>query len=154
MLIDSILSVGASNRPEVTADATCHADTLNSDRGHRDRIAHTAVMIAATASPTSDPVGSGITGTGSTATTKAVNPSRNGPARASNRRSQPRTVDAARSTSAATRRCPHPAPAATSAAPITSTPSARRSKQPTGSKMWVAPQPEHRPRRGRNRHRT
>lgn len=61
-------------------------------------------MIAATASPTADPAGSGITGATASAAASAVNPSRSGPARASNRRNQPRTVAAGRSTSRATRR--------------------------------------------------
>lgn len=104
MLIHSMVHPGASSRPEVTAQTSRHADTLHSDRDHRDHIAWTAARIAATASPRADPAGSGITGAGWTATASAVNPSRSGPARASNRRNQPRTVPAGRSTNSATRR--------------------------------------------------
>lgn len=104
MLIDSTVSVGASSRPQLTAAATCHTDTVSAKLGQRVHTARAVTMIAATASPTSDPAGCGITGAGSSAAASAVNPTRTGPARASNRRSQPRTVDAARPTNSATRR--------------------------------------------------
>lgn len=104
MLVHSTPSVGASSRPEVIAAATCQTDTVEAKPGQRDHTARAAVKIAATASPSGDPAGSGITGTDPTATAKVVNPSRTGPARASNRRNQPRTVAAGRSTSPATRR--------------------------------------------------
>lgn len=103
MLIDSTVSFGASNPPEVTAATSCHADTV-SKSGHRAQAARAVSTIAATASPTAHPAGSGITAAGSNAQASAVNDARTGPARASNRRSQPRTVDAGRPTIAAMRR--------------------------------------------------
>ena len=66
-----------------------------------------------------------------------------------NARSQPRTVDAGRPTCAAIRRCPAPVALARSAAPITSTPSARRSRHDTASSTCVTRHVLHRARRGR-----
>ena len=73
------------------------------------------------------------------------------PARAANRRHQPRTVPAGRPTIAATARTPEPRALATSAAPITSARSARRNSTLTGSRTCVTAQPRHRARRGRSR---
>ena len=69
------------------------------------------------------------------------------PARDTNRASQSRTVDSARPASRATGRYPSPAALPASAAQITATPSARRSRQLTGSSTCVTPHPPHRDRR-------
>jgi transposase len=95
--------------------------------------------FAATASATSDPAGAGSNGSASSVHSSAVNASRSGPARVRKRRSQPRTVDAERPNRSATRRCPQPSTARTSAAPITATVSARRTNTPTGSNTCVHP---------------
>src|SRR5262249_11160553 len=71
--------------------------------------------------------------------------------RPANRRSHPRTVCSGRPNPAAIRRYPTPSDLAVNAAPITTTVSARRSSNPTGSSTCVAPQPTHRARRGRTR---
>lgn len=105
-------------------------------------------------SASADEAGSGIVGAGSTAHNNAVNTDRIGPARAENRRSHRRTVDASLPSVSAIRRCPHPAAACASAAPMTATASARRTKQVTGNNTCVTPHPEQRARRGRSRHRT
>jgi hypothetical protein len=154
VLINFSADPGVNNQPEVTAAASRHGDTANTDRPHRAAIADVAATIAATASASSDPAGSGTRGTGSRSHNRAVNADRTGPARAANRRSQPRTVAAGRSINSAIRRCPHPAAARTSAAPITTTASARRTSQSAGNNTCVRPQPEHRARRGRSRHRS
>lgn len=103
MLINSTVSFGANSPPDLTAATSCHTDTARK-WGHRAQTARAVNTIAATASPTSPPAGSGMTGAGSSAQASAVNPTRTGPARASNRRNQPRTVDAARPTIPAMRR--------------------------------------------------
>lgn len=120
VLINSTVDPGASNRPEVTAAANRHTDTVNTERPHRDHPARAVATIAATASATTDPAGSGNLGSGSSAHANLVNAARNGPARAWNRRTQPRTVDAGRPSQTAMRRWPHPSAAAASPAPITS----------------------------------
>ena len=151
MLINSIAVPGTRSRPAVTAAATRHGDTVNTDLPHRATTAAAAATIAATASANSAPVGSGTRGAGSRSPSNAVNTDRNGPARESNRRNQPRTVVAGRASRSAIRRWPQPRAAQTRASPITPTTSARRTRQLTGNKMCVAPQPEQRARRGRNR---
>ena len=83
-----------------------------------------------------------------------MNPARSRLGPAANRRSQPRTVAAARPTRVSDPAMPPPAAASPSAAPITSTTSARRTSTHTGNNTWVAPQPAHRARRGRDRHPT
>jgi hypothetical protein len=54
-----------------------------------------------------------------------------------------------RPSAAAIRRCPRPAALRTSAVPITSVESARRGCSAAGSRIWVAPHPQQRTRRGR-----
>ena len=167
MLTNSTVDRDVSSRPDVTAAATSHGDTVNtsmsvpmgipvstSGTGHRRVTAPAAATIAATASATADPAGAGNTGSASTAHNNAVNASRNGPARIRNRRSQPRTVASDRPNHAAIRRCPEPCAARTSAAPITATVSARLTSKLTGSSTWVRPHPAQRVRRGRSRRRT
>jgi hypothetical protein len=80
-----------------------------------------------------------------------VNTTRTASARSANRRSQPRTVSTGRPSHAAIARTPVPLAFAASAAPITSTRSARRARANTGSNTCVTPQPEHLDRRGRTR---
>jgi hypothetical protein len=99
-----------------------------------------------------EPAGAGSRGSASTSHSNPVNASHSGLARALNRRNQPRTVAAGRPACKAARRCPHPAAARASAAPITPTSSARRSSTPAGSSTCVTPQPAQRARRGRSRH--
>lgn len=163
MLAESTVDTDVKSRPDVTAEATSHSDTVNTSVGgpeeaggtlHRRVTAPAAARIAATASATTDPAGAGNTGSASTAHNNAVNASRNGPARIRNRRSQPRTVASDRPNQQAIRRCPTPCAARTSAAPITDTVSARRTSKLTGSSTCVRPHPAHRVRRGRSRRRT
>ena len=90
----------------------------------------------------------GITGSGATRASSPVKNTRTSSARPANRRSHPRTVGAGRPSRPAIRRCPSPAAAATSAAPITSAASARRSRHHAGSSTCVAPHPRHRDLRG------
>src|SRR5664279_4313332 len=66
-----------------------------------------------------------------------------------NTRSQPRTVDTGRPSRAAIGRCPAPVALARNATPITSTPSARRSRHDTASSTCVTRHEPHRARRGR-----
>lgn len=104
MLINFAAMPGASNRPDVTATASCHGDTVNTDRPHRATTARATATIAATASASSEPAGSGTPGSGSTAQASAMNAERSGPAREQNRRSQPRTVAAGHPNRTAIRR--------------------------------------------------
>lgn len=133
MLINFTVVVGASNQPKLTADASCHGDTVNPTAPNRRTAAPVAATIAATASANSLPPGTGNTGSASNAHTNAVNADRNGPARAANRRNQPRTVAAGRPNRCAIRRCPHPSAANLNATPITAPASARRARQLTGN---------------------
>jgi hypothetical protein len=77
-----------------------------------------------------------------------VNTDRTCFARAVNDRSQPRTVEAGRSSRAAITRCPSPAAFASNASPITSPASASRARHHAGSSTCVALHPRHRDRRG------
>ena len=86
------------------------------DRGARDRRHRRGHRPAAAA---------GITGSGLVRASSTVKNARTSSARAANRRSHPRTVDAGRPSTAAIVRCPAPAAAASSAAPITAPASAR-----------------------------
>lgn len=104
MLIHSTASPGSSSRPELTAAASRHGDTAPTGQPHRTPTAPAAATIAATASASSDPAGSGILGSGASTHTSLVNTRRSGPARAPKRRSHPRTVDAGRPTRPAIRR--------------------------------------------------
>lgn len=146
---------GASSRPHETAAAICHGDTMSPvdpvDPAHRRATAAPAATTAATASATGQPAGSGSKGSGSNWHNNLVKASRNGPARSANRRNQPRTVAAGRPNRSATLRCPHPCAAHPSAAPITSTASARRANTLTGNNTCVTRQPAQRARRGRSR---
>jgi hypothetical protein len=138
----------------VTATASSHGDNPNTRPGQRRPTAPAAATIAATASTTTDPAGSSTGGSGSSSHSSVVNAARSGPARAANRRSQPRTVAAGRPSPAAICRCPHPAALAARAAPITTAASARLTRTLTGSSTCVRPHPAHRARRGRSRHPT
>jgi len=127
---------GASNLPPDTADAASHGDTAPST-GHRSTTALAAPTTAATASANSDPAAAGTTGSGPQSTSRQVNTTRTSSARAENRRNHPRTVSTGRPTLAATARTPIPVAFAASAAPITSTRSARRANATTGSSTCV-----------------
>ena len=109
------------------------------DRGARDRRHRRGHRPAAAA---------GITGSGLVRASSTVKNARTSSARAANRRSHPRTVDAGRPSTAAIVRCPAPAAAASSAAPITAPASARRDRHHAGSSTCVAPHWRHRDRRG------
>ena len=144
---------GASSRPPVTAAASSHGDSASAPRPQRRTTAAAAATIAATASPAGEPPGAGSSGSGSSAHSTPVNADRRASARDANRRSQPRTVEAGRPACSATRRCPSPAAAPASAAPITAAVSARRASTLTGSNTCVHPHPAHLARRGRSQHR-
>lgn len=104
MLINSTDVPGTRSRPAVTAAATHHGDNVNTGLPHLPATAAAAATIAATASANSEPVGSGTRGSGSRSPSNTVNADRNGPARESNRRNQPRTVVAGRANRSAIRR--------------------------------------------------
>ena len=80
-----------------------------------------------------------------------MNADRSASARTASRRSQPRTVAAARPSRPAIARQPRPAAASLSASPITPAPSARRTSTQAGSNTWVRSQLLHAARRGRSR---
>jgi hypothetical protein len=141
---------GANNLPPEAADAASHGDTAPST-GHRAATAPAAPTIAATASPTSDLAGAGITGSGPHSANSTVNTTRTASARSANRRSQPRTVSCGRPSQPAIARTPVPLAFAASAAPITSARSARRARPNTGNNTCVTPHPAHLDRRGRTR---
>jgi hypothetical protein len=140
---------GASNRPPETADTHSHGGTPNTP--NRAATAVTAAPIAANASAHTPPAGAGITGSAATARSNTVNSRRTASTRPPNRRNQPRTVSTGRPNTTAIRRHPTPTALADNALPITTTRSARRSSNPTGSNTCVTPQPVHRARRGRTR---
>ena len=73
-----------------------------------------------------------------------MNNERTGSPLRANTRSQPRTVDTGRPSRAAIGRCPAPAALARNATPITSTPSARRSRHDTASSTCVTRHEPHR----------
>lgn len=128
---------GDNNRPPDAAQAANHGDTAPTN-GHRAATATAAPTIAATASATARPVAAGATGSGPVSTNNTVNTTRTASARAANRRNQPRTVSTGRPRTAAIARHPTPAAFAASAAPITSTRSARRANATTGNSTCVA----------------
>jgi hypothetical protein len=105
---------GDSNRPPLAAEATCQPagavsnPTPATTPANRCRTAATNIPNPASASPTSDPVGPGGVTSIPVATPARVKNTPTTSARATNRRSQPRTVDPGTPTSSATRR--HPAP--------------------------------------------
>lgn len=76
VLIDTGRITGASNVPEVTAQATSHGDTMSLICGQRRPTASAAAKIATTASATSDPAGSNSGGSTATATSNLVNTAR------------------------------------------------------------------------------
>ena len=134
MLIDTGGHPGASNRPPDTDTTTSHGATAPSpNRVATAPAAAVIAVIAVIASAQTDPAGSGITGSGSSAANHPVNTARTASARPANRRNQPRTVAAGRPSPTAIRRCPAPAAFATSADPITTATSARRSSINTGN---------------------
>ena len=96
VLAASTLMPGAGKAPRVTAEASSHGDNPDAAGPQRRAAAPAAATIAATASARSDPAGAGGSGSGSSPHNKAVNAERNGSARATARRSQPRTVAAGR----------------------------------------------------------
>ena len=98
--------------------------------------------------PPGRPPPAGITGSGLVRASSTVKNARTCSARAANRRSHPRTVEAGRPSTAAIVRCPAPAAAASSAGPITAPASARRDRHHAGSSTCVAPHSRHRDRRG------
>lgn len=147
MLIHFPGQPGANNRPPEIADTHSHGGTPSTP--NRPTAAATAAPTAANASAHTPPAGPGITGSGATARSNTVNSRRTASTRPPNRRNQPRTVSAGRPNPAAIRRYPTPLALADSAAPITTTASARRNSSPAGSSTCVTPQPLHRARRGR-----
>jgi len=138
---------GASSSPPLAADAATHTGTPPSS-GHR---AVTAPATAATAAATGLASPADITGSGLVRASSTVKNTRTSSARPANRRSHPRTVDAARPARPAILRCPSPPAAASSAAPITAAASARRDRHHAGSSTCVPPHPRHRDLRGRTR---
>ena len=118
---------GAISSPPLAADAAVHTGTVPSS-GQRCATATAAPAIADTAAATGPAAAAGITGSGLVRASSTVKNARTSSARAANRRSHPRTVDAGRPSTAAIVRCPAPAAAASSAAPITAPASARRDR--------------------------
>ena len=151
VLIHSVVKPGASRAPALTELASSPGDRPASRPAQRRPAAAAAAVTAATASATAEPAGGSGGGSASSAHNHTVNTPRISSAREANRASQSRTVDSGLPTSRATGRCPSPAALPASAAQITATPSARRSRQLTGSSTCVTPQPAHRDRRGRSR---
>jgi len=138
---------GAISRPPLAADAAAHTGTVPSS-GQRWVTAAAAPATADTAAATGPAAPAGITGSGLVRASSTVKNARTSPARAANRRSHPRTVDAGRPSTTAIVRCPAPAAAASSAAPITAPASARRDRHHAGSSTCVPPHSRHRDRRG------
>ena len=91
---------GASSRPPLAADAAAHTGTMPT-RGQRCATAAAAPAIADTAAATGPHAAAGITGSGLVRTSSTVKNARTASARAANRRSHPRTVDAGRTSPAA-----------------------------------------------------
>ena len=138
---------GASSSPPLAADAATHTGTCPTC-GHRSATASAAPATADTAAATGPAAPAGITGSGPVRASSTVKNTRTSSARPANRRSHPRTVEAARPSRTAILRCPSPAAAAPSAAPITAAESARRSRHHAGSSTCVAPHWQHRDLRG------
>ena len=127
---------GAISSPPLAADAAVHTGTVPSS-GQRCATATAAPAIADTAAATGSAARAGITGSGLVRASSTVKNARTASARAANRRSHPRTVEAGRPSPAAIVRCPAPAAAASSAAPITAPASARRDRHHAGSSTCV-----------------
>lgn len=144
MLIDN-------NPPPVSADTHDHAGRPAS---HNDA-ARVHTPIASTASANDDPPATAGSSAPSSARAHRQKCAATSSARERNRASESLTVSAGRSISSATRRYPAPDAASSTAAPITSTASQRRSKHTSGNNTCVAPHTasRQRPRRGRS-HRT
>jgi hypothetical protein len=151
VLIHSGAKPGASSSPALTELASSPGDRLTSRPAQRRAAAAAAAVTAATASATTEPADASGGGSASSAHNHTVNSPRTVPARAANRASQSRTVDAGLPRPSAIGRNPMPSAFAARAAQITTTPSARRSRQLTGSSTCVTPQPPHRDLRGRSR---
>jgi hypothetical protein len=151
VLIHSGAKPGASSSPALTELASSPGDRLTSRPAQRRPAATAAAVTAATASATTEPADASGGGSASSAHSHTVNSARTAPARPANRASQSRTVDAGLPSPTAIGRNPMPPAFAASAAQITATPSARRSRQLTGNSTCVTPQPPHRDRRGRSR---
>jgi hypothetical protein len=151
VLISLVDGVGASSRPCVNAAATCHADTTTTATPNRRRTAAAPAPTAATASARGEPAGAAGAGSASNSCTSRVNAVETRSALAAIRPSQPRTVDTGRPARAATRRYPHPRARTSNAAPITSTPSARRDNTVNGANTCVRPHKTHIDRRGTSR---
>lgn len=149
MLIDSGGQPGESSRPPEAAHAIRHGDSPTTP-GHLEPAPTAIASTDATASANRDPAAAAGTGSIATPTSNTVKNTRTAPALAANRRSHPRTVSPARPSHAAIDRHPAPDALAASAAPITSAASALLASTDTGSSTCVAPQSEHRPRRGRS----
>ena len=132
----------------MTAEASCHGDTAPTIPSRRRAAATTAPTIS-TASANTDPAGWTGPCSGSISTRSPTRIDRAGSAFRLNARSQPRTVDAGRSSRAAIGRCPAPAAFCRNAAPITSALSARRSRHAMLNNTCVTRQPAQRTRRGR-----
>ena len=148
MLINLVGEVGANSRPCVNAAATCHADTTTTATPNRRRTAADPAPTAATASAKAEPAGATGAGSASNSCTNRVNTAQIRSALAAIRANQPRTVEVGRPTRTATRRYPHPRARASNAAPITSTPSARRDNTVNGDNTCVRPHETHIDRRG------
>jgi hypothetical protein len=148
VLIDSGGQPGVSSRPPDAADAIRHGDNPTTT-GHLEAVPAAAASTAATASRNGEPAAAAGTGSTPTPTSNTVKNPRTASAREANARSHPRTVAPGRPSRAAIGRHPDPAAFAASAAPITSTASARRTSTDTGSNTCVTPHDAHRPRRGR-----
>ena len=136
-----------NNPPPVSRAASCHGPA-----GPNRRIAAlVARPTASTASATTDPAGPGGSDAGANTNTHRTKNPAISVADLVNRRSQPRTVAAGNPRRAAIGRCPTPPACSTTAEPITSTLSRRRSKQPSGNNTCVAMHNRQRDRRGRRR---
>ncbi len=139
-----------NNRPRLADDANDHGPAGPS----RNTAARAATPTASTASANTVAAGSIGPSNGSRSCANTVNQTRTMPALTANRRSQPRTVDTGTPTNNAIRRCPQPDAFATSAAPITSTPSRRRNRPSLLINTCVTAHTAHRERRARCRNTT
>src|SRR3954454_5494324 len=148
VLATAVVRPGASSRPPVNAEASCHADTAPTTPSRR-RAAAATTPTASTASAKVVPVGQAVPCNGSSWASTDVSTDRTLSALRVNARSQPRTVVADRPNRTAIGRCPAPAAFCRNAAPITSAASARRNRHATLNSTWVTRQPAQRTRRGR-----
>jgi len=143
---------GERSRPPDDAAATCHAVTGPTTPA-APNLAITAAAAAPTATSTSrhgDPMAFGTARSTPASCATNTKCTRTASNREPHRRNQPRTVPVGTPSQTAIRRWPRPAARAVSAAPITSTVSARRSNTVTGNNTCVRRQSPHRARRGRN----